>query len=88
MRDMLGGAVGVQSDEDVEMVKMVRVWCVVVWQAGCKLAGGEGMRGIAGTIYRSNIQLDPHTPAYTFFYTEHRLWLFSLNNWRPPQKPE
>ena len=67
MRDMLGGAVGVQSDEDVEMVKMVRVWCGVVWQAGCKLAGGEGMRGIAGTIYRSNIQLDPHTPAYTFF---------------------
>ena len=64
------------------------VWCGVVWQAGCKLAGGEGMRGIAGTIYRSNIQLDPHTPAYTFFYTEHRLWLFSLNNWRPPQKPE
>ena len=28
---MLGGAVGVQSDEDVEMVKMVRVWCGVVW---------------------------------------------------------
>ena len=50
-----GYAVGVQSDEDVEMVKMVRVWCGVVWQAGCKLAGGEGMRGIAGTIYRSNI---------------------------------
>ena len=70
--------------EDGESV----VWCGVVWQAGCKLAGGEGMRGIAGTIYRSNIQLDPHTPAYTFFYTEHRLWLFSLNNWRPPQKPE
>ena len=31
MRDMLGGAVWVQSDEDVEMVKMVRVWCGVVW---------------------------------------------------------
>ena len=42
MRDMLGDAVGVQSDEDVEMVKMVRVWCGVVWQAGCKLAGGRG----------------------------------------------
>ena len=67
MRDMQCVAGGVQSDEDVEMVKMVRVWCGVVWQAGCKLAGGEGMRGIAGTIYRSNIQLDPHTPAYTFF---------------------
>ena len=32
MRDMLGGAVGVQSDEDVEMAKMVRVWCGVVWR--------------------------------------------------------
>ena len=53
------------------LMKMLRWWrwweCGVVWQAGCKLAGGEGMRGIAGTIYRSNIQLDPHTPAYTFF---------------------
>ena len=43
MRDMLGGAGVVQSDEDVEMVKMVRVWCgVASWVQASWRGGDEG----------------------------------------------
>ena len=87
MRDMQCVAGGVQSDEDVEMVKMVRVWCgVASWVQASWRGGDEG-----NSWHDLSLQY-PARPAHTrvhfFFYTGHRLWQFSLNNWRPPQKPK